>query len=200
MNFRSKLAALDVNGDGLISFLEWTQSQEAFAHMGLSKLAERWTQYDWEGKGYLTTDEAMHRKALSIPVASHSPTRGEDMDIDRKLARPDSIMRQRPLERLPQVQQVSTDANATTQGWTLKWYDDVECEGNSDSASGTAPQGCSDFGAVKAVSVGFHFQDTFVLKVYLKAGCVGIPTIINTQVDCKTISQGAEGLSWKVSN
>jgi hypothetical protein len=65
---RSKISAMDKNEDGVISFLEWAQSSEAFAHVGLKKLAERWGQYDWEGKGYMAIVEAINRKSF---VQSH---------------------------------------------------------------------------------------------------------------------------------
>ncbi|KAJ6497320.1 hypothetical protein C8R45DRAFT_1128939, partial [Mycena sanguinolenta] len=57
-----RLAVMDVNQDGQISFLEWAQSRDHFAGMGLQVLAERWAKFDWEGKGYLTGEEAFERK------------------------------------------------------------------------------------------------------------------------------------------
>lgn len=70
MHYRHKFTALDENQDGLISFLEWAQSRDAFASLSLEVLAQRWNQYDLEGKGYLTMNEAMNRRTASLSPKS----------------------------------------------------------------------------------------------------------------------------------
>ncbi|KAF8190027.1 hypothetical protein K438DRAFT_2143399 [Mycena galopus ATCC 62051] len=57
-----RLGTMDANQDGHISFLEWAQSRDHFAGLGMQVLAERWAKFDWEGKGYLTREEAFERK------------------------------------------------------------------------------------------------------------------------------------------
>ena len=59
---RTTLASHDVNNDGKISFLEWALKDDLTPTVSLDLLAKRWLQYDVEGKGYLTVDEAYHRR------------------------------------------------------------------------------------------------------------------------------------------
>jgi len=59
---KAQIVAADVNGDGNINFIEWAQSKESFGGVPWETLARRWSLYDWEGKGYLTLEQAMNRK------------------------------------------------------------------------------------------------------------------------------------------
>ena len=43
--------------------MEWGYSKEAIAEVSFVDLAARWTQFDWENKGYLTRDEVFNRRA-----------------------------------------------------------------------------------------------------------------------------------------
>ena len=60
--YRAQIVAADVNGDGNINFIEWAQSKESFGGVPWETLARRWSLYDWEGKGYLSLEQAMNRK------------------------------------------------------------------------------------------------------------------------------------------
>jgi hypothetical protein len=61
--YRAQVVAADVNGDGIVSFIEWARSKESFGAVPWETLAGRWSLYDWEGKGYLTLKQAMNRKS-----------------------------------------------------------------------------------------------------------------------------------------
>jgi hypothetical protein len=59
-DYRSKFIQADRDGDGVLTFREWLNTQsrpatlEAHAH---------WAKFDTEGKGYLTVQEAFERRA-----------------------------------------------------------------------------------------------------------------------------------------
>jgi Ca2+-binding EF-hand superfamily protein len=61
-SFSVAFAEFDLNNDGKITFGEWilTQTMEGG---NVKALADHWTKFDWEGKGYLTFQEAYERKA-----------------------------------------------------------------------------------------------------------------------------------------
>ncbi|KAG5813362.1 hypothetical protein H9Q74_012742 [Fusarium xylarioides] len=175
----SKFTAVDVNQDGLISFLEWAQSRDAFASLGLDVLAERWSRYNWEGKGYLTKDEAMNRR-----IASSSP----DSDIK------DTTMVQQPFGYQPGLQRNLKPNDLSRGAWTLQWYTDADCSKGKHRTEGTKPKECSNIAG--ANSIKFTATQGFSLYVYGKQNCVGITRIIPSNPDCYPLN--VKGLSYKV--
>lgn len=57
---RHEFSQADANGDGKLTFLEWAAPLDAAAD--IAAMAARWADFDWEGKGYLTQEEAFERK------------------------------------------------------------------------------------------------------------------------------------------
>ena len=62
MLIRSQFHFADTNGDNLITFSEWALAT-AEPSSELQRLLSRWAAFDVEGKGYMTKEEAYHRKA-----------------------------------------------------------------------------------------------------------------------------------------
>lgn len=60
---RASIAKHDINDDKKIAFLEWAYKDGHKPELSLDLLMSRWLQYDVEGKGYLTIEEAHSRKA-----------------------------------------------------------------------------------------------------------------------------------------
>ncbi|KAF5678087.1 hypothetical protein FCIRC_6540 [Fusarium circinatum] len=175
----SKFTAVDVNQDGMISFLEWVQSRDAFAGLGLDVPAERWNQYDWERKGYLTKDEAMDRR-----IASSKP--GSDTK--------DTTLVQQPFDYQPRLQENLKPNELSRGAWTLQWFTDNDCSEGKHRTAGTKPEGCSNIAGAKGIE--FTASPEFSLYVYGRQNCDGVPRMISSNPDCYPLN--VKGLSFKV--
>ncbi|KZP23352.1 hypothetical protein FIBSPDRAFT_1043047 [Athelia psychrophila] len=58
---KQRFSQADANGDGKLTFLEWAAPSDTAADTAAT--AAKWADFDWEGKGYLTQEEAFERKA-----------------------------------------------------------------------------------------------------------------------------------------
>lgn len=59
-HFRHEFSRADANSDGKLTFLEWAAPLNMATDIAV--LVARWADFDWEGKGYLTEEEALERK------------------------------------------------------------------------------------------------------------------------------------------
>ena len=57
------ITCADINKDGVISFVEWAEHGSFDKTLSWDRLVETWAHFDVEGKGYLTREEAIYRKA-----------------------------------------------------------------------------------------------------------------------------------------
>ncbi|KAJ7695578.1 hypothetical protein B0H14DRAFT_809664 [Mycena olivaceomarginata] len=146
-----RLAVVDVNRDGRLSFLEWAQSRDHFTGLGLQTLAKRWAEFDWEGKGYLTAEEAFERKPRGLHV--------QDSDDSGT-----------PQNTLYVQESDATLAPLSSNSWTFKWYNIISCSRGETKSTGTAAHSCTK--ADKIVSLQFTATG-FKACTYPETGCRG---------------------------
>jgi hypothetical protein len=194
MQLRHKLTALDENQDGLLTFLEWAQSREAFENLSWKKLAERWAQYDWEGKGYLTVDEAINRKAAQKPISCMSYTQRGDANTNKALAIQHGSMPQQPMNTPKQVLETPS-GDSMVHRWVFTWYTTAGCTNTGHRVTDTTSRGCTNIANAR----GFRFETGggFHLRLYSQQNCNGIGRSVDQdQIGCRGVNPN--GKSYKI--
>ncbi|KAJ7042784.1 hypothetical protein C8F04DRAFT_1074793 [Mycena alexandri] len=157
-----RLAVMDVNRDGRLSFLEWAQSRDHFAGLGLQTLAERWAEFDWEGKGYLTAEEAFERKPRGLPVQDSN---------DAETAQ----------NTLHVQESDDTLAPLSSNSWKFEWFNIVSCSSGRTTYTGTAVKSCTT--ADKIVSLWFTATG-FKACTYAEKECKGSKSMWDSGSQC----------------